>query len=130
MARYDRALARALLPGADKTVVPAQTGTLCITGFLPLAMIDSNEAVAELRATRVARRQCNPVAPGCLLLIQILPIECPHRWDRLASQHGLWIPDNQYTDELRLLPVHDEQTTFAWHFRFFAAVGFVAMCLA
>ena len=48
VARYDRPLARALSPTVEKTVVPNQEWL--DIGFLPLVMIDVNEAMEKLRA--------------------------------------------------------------------------------
>jgi hypothetical protein len=99
VARYNRPLARALLPSVDEKVVPARNAfDFC---WLPgLVMIDINEAMERLRADASRQgadaSQCFQTA---FFLIHLLPVDAPHRWDYVASQHSLWIPDNQYIDE-------------------------------
>ncbi|MGA2256335.1 MAG: hypothetical protein ABSG53_16925, partial [Thermoguttaceae bacterium] len=98
VARYDRTLARALSPGVDKTVVPNQDRL--DSRFVPLVMIDADEAMEKLR---VAATSHDADATRCFqaafYLTRLLPVDASHRWDRLASQHSLWIPDNQYADD-------------------------------
>ena len=98
VARYDRRLARALSPPVDKKVFPNQE-RLDI-GYLPLLMIDANEAMEKLRAAAASPgADASDCFQNAYYLMQFVPIDAPHRWDRLASQHSLWIPDNQYPDD-------------------------------
>jgi hypothetical protein len=104
VARYDRKLARALLPAVVKTVISAADRTdyshYSYYRTTALAMIDVDEALNELRA--------RAAAPGadvdrCLgdahMLLEMLPVPGPRRWDSYAMNHcGLWNPDNQYQE--------------------------------
>ncbi len=103
VARYDRVLARALLPEMDASVAPlppisalSYFATYC---RLPaLAVIDVEEAVAKLRADAASPgTDAGRCLGSALYLLQMLPIEAPHRWDHLVALYDLWIPDNQFT---------------------------------
>ena len=63
-----------------------------------LAVIDAEEAVEKLRAeTASPGADAGRCFGSALYLLQMLPIEAPHRWDHLAAMYDLWIPDNQFT---------------------------------
>jgi len=101
VARYDRGLAHELLPKAYITVLPAQNDLFAEYYRLPaLAMIDVKQAMEKLRAdAALPRADASRSFQAAFYFLSLLPIDDPHRWDRLASQHSLWIPDNQYTDK-------------------------------
>jgi hypothetical protein len=97
-ARYDRGLARALLPPVDKTIVPAPAWGDDSYWIPMFAMTDVNEALEKLRAGAASPgAEAGQCLQNAFFLMQMLPIDGSHRWDFYAMNNcGLWNPDNQY----------------------------------
>ena len=97
-ARYDRGLARALLPPVDKTIVPAPAWADDSYWIPMFAMTDVNEALEKLRAGAASPdADAGQCLQNAFFLMQMLPIDGSHRWDFYAMNNcGLWNPDNQY----------------------------------
>jgi hypothetical protein len=99
LARYDRGLAHALLPGVDTRVVPARDEP-AYDRQTALGVIDMNEALGELRSAATAG---DAVAGRCFAnaryLNELVPIESRHRWDFLTARYRLWILDNRYAED-------------------------------
>jgi hypothetical protein len=98
VARYDRKLARALMPRRAARVVPANY-ELDYDCLPSLAAIDACEALKELQAEAPVRKaDAIDRFANTFYLMGVLPIASPHRWDWLAGHYNLWIPDNQYAE--------------------------------
>jgi hypothetical protein len=103
VARYDRGLAHALLPGVDTRVIPARDEP-AYDRQTALGVIDMNEALGELRSAAAAEgAAAGRCFANALDLIQLVPVESRHRWDFLTGRYRLWIPDNRYAEDSSFL---------------------------
>ena len=98
VARYDRQLARVLLPARDTKITPLPDEP-DYQRLPAVAMIDVKAALEELRAeAALPGADAARCFRNAYYLMDLLAVEGPHRWDFLTSRYDLWLPDNQYVD--------------------------------
>ena len=95
VARYDRELAAAMFPRADRVVTPTEQEDNCRpleARFLVNPANVMRELASDAITNQIRERRLNEA----FLLIRLLPLEPPRRWNLLSIQRDLWIPDDGY----------------------------------
>jgi hypothetical protein len=95
-ARYDRRLALALMPPVSKKVKPSQPARDEDYQIFVLVMVDAFQALEKVKALAAEPgADAKASYDNIYIFTRLLPVAFPRRWDSNASQHGLWVPENE-----------------------------------